>query len=101
MCTPLDMLRSHPQHAVHSLTSLPACQLSRYEEQIPAVYVLKICRYMRHRPQTPKYLIVLANEASQYLSAQNLQVPLIFPRVWCLVLTGGKRVINRRAHLQF
>lgn len=100
-CTLLDMLRSRPHHAVHSHTSLPACQPSRSAEHIPAVYMLKICRYMRHRPQTPKYLIVLANEASQYLSAWNLQVPLIFPTVWCLVLTGGKRVVNRRAHLQF
>lgn len=95
------MLRSHPHHAVDSHTSLPACQPRRAAEQIPAVYMLKICRYMRHRPQTPKYLIVLSNEASQYLSAQNLQVPLISPTVQCLVLTEGKRVVNRRAHLQF
>lgn len=101
-CTPLDMLRSRPHHAVHSHTSLPACPpAQQLWEHIPDVYMLKIHGYMRHRPQTPKYLIVLANEASQYLSAQNLQVPLIFPSVWCLVLTGGKRVVNRRAHLQF
>lgn len=100
MCTTRDVQRSYLQRAELSLTSVPA-HMRRSAELIPAVYMLKICRCMRHRPQIPKYLIVLANEAAQYLSARNLQVPLIFPRVWCLVLTAGKRLVNRRAHLQF
>lgn len=81
-------------------TATPAClpaNTSRLAEQIPAAYMLKICRCMR--PQMPKYLIVFANEAAQYLSKHNLQVPLIFPTVWCLLLTAGERVVNRRAHL--
>lgn len=97
--------RNHQQH-MHNAGRVeepsPLCCVQPHQpaEQIAAVYVLKICRCMRHRPQIPKYLIVLANEAAQYLSACNLQVPLIFPTVWCLVLTAGERVVNRRAHLQ-
>lgn len=83
-----------------SSVCLPA-NVSRSTEQIPAVYMLKICRWPQPRPRIPNYPIVLANEAAQYLSARNLQVPLIFPTVWCLVLTAGKRLVNRRAHLQF
>lgn len=99
-CTTLDAQRSRLHCAVHSHTSVPACQRKHSAEQIPAVYMLKICGCMRHRPQTPKYPIILANEAAQYLSTRNLQVPLIFPTVWCLVLTAGKRVVDRKAHLR-